>query len=298
VISAAKSFLIFGGRMKIFVIIICIVFTFSFLIAQEISWKKQDDTKPEILNLFHSVNAVNLPTAETLSRNELEYEISHRFNKTVDADKAYFGIDGPATIRMALSYAITNDLMVTFGRSNQDDNIDFRVKYKLFQLAHNNFPALIALRAGGAWNTEVYEETTNEERDLTDKKNFQYYGQAIVNTLIAKKIGIGIVPSYLYNSHIHCEDTEYSFTMGGYIQYYMSAMFSFYIETNATVTGWRQNYNPVAFGLEIETGGHFFKIFLGNSHAMNPSQYLAGADLYVENGEWRLGFNITRILKF
>lgn len=284
--------------MKTSIIALTLIFTISFANAQEISWKKQEDTKPTILNLFHSINAVNLPTAETLLRNELEYEISHRFNKTVDANKAYFGIDGPATIRMALTYAITNDLMVTFGRSNQDDNIDFRVKYKVFQFAHNTLPVLVALRAGGAWNTEVYEEITNEERDLTNSKNFQYYGQAIFNTMIAKKLGIGVVPSYLYNSHIYCEDPEYSFTVGGYVQYYLSAMFSFYVETNATVTGWRQKYNPVAIGVEIETGGHFFKIFLGNSHIMNPSQYLAGADLYVEDGEWRLGFNITRILKF
>lgn len=284
--------------MKISIIVLTLIFTISFANAQEISWKKQEDTKPTVLNLFHSINAVNLPTAETLLRNELEYEISHRFNKTVDANKAYFGIDGPATIRMALSYAITNDLMVTFGRSNQDDNIDFRVKYKVFQFAHNTLPVLVALRAGGAWNTEVYEEITNEERDLTNSKNFQYYGQAIFNTMIAKKLGIGVVPSYLYNSHIYCEEPEYSFTVGGYVQYYLSAMFSFYVETNATVTGWRQNYNPVVIGVEIETGGHFFKIFLGNSHVMNPSQYLAGADLYVEDGEWRLGFNITRILKF
>ena len=284
--------------MKISIIVLTLIFTISFANAQEISWKKQEDTKPTVLNLFHSINAVNLPTAETLLRNELEYEISHRFNKTVDANKAYFGIDGPATIRMALTYAITNDLMVTFGRSNQDDNIDFRVKYKVFQFAHNTLPVLVALRAGGAWNTEVYEEITNEERDLTNSKNFQYYGQAIFNTMIAKKLGIGVVPSYLYNSHIYCEEPEYSFTVGGYVQYYLSAMFSFYVETNATVTGWRQKYNPVAIGVEIETGGHFFKIFLGNSHIMNPSQYLAGADLYVEDGEWRLGFNITRILKF
>ena len=222
--------------MKFFIIVL-FIFALTFINAQEINWKKQEDAQPAVLNLFHSINAVNLPTAETLQRNEFEYEISHRFNKTVDADKAYFGIDGPATIRMALSYAVTNDLMVTLGRSNQNDNIDFRIKYQAFHFAHETFPVLLALRAGGAWNTEVYEKVTNEERELTDTKNFQYYGQAIFNTMIAKKVGIGIVPSYLYNSHIYCEDPEYSFTMGGYIQYYLSAMFSFFVETNATVTG-------------------------------------------------------------
>ena len=282
---------------KSLIVFILLIWTIPVL-SQDISWKPQETMAAGPVNLFHSTIAVNLPTAETLKQNEFEYEISHRFIKTVDANKAYFGIDGPATIRMALSYAITNDLMLTYGRSNQDDNIDFRVKYKAFQFAHKTFPFLIAVQAGAAWNTEVYEPVSYEARNLTDSKNFQYYGQVIFNTMFVKKVGFGVVPSYLYNSHIYSEDPEYSFTMGGYIQYYLSAMFSFYVETNATVTGWRQDYNPIAIGFEIETGGHFFKIFFGNSHVMNPSQYLAGADLDIKEGEWRLGFDITRILKF
>ena len=287
-----------GGDLKIFSIVLLVSLISTFVNAQEISWKKQEDKKPASLNLFHSLHVVNLPTSETLLRNEFEYEISHRFNQTVGADNAYFGIDGPATIRMALSYALTNNLMFTLGRSNLEDNIDFRIKYKAYELAHKTLPLLVALRAGGAWNTEVYEEITDEERDLTDSKNFQFYGQAIFNTMVMNNIGIGLVPSYLYNSYIYCEDPEYSFTVGGYVQYYLSAMWSFYAETSFTVTGWRQDYNPITIGVEIETGGHFFKIFLSNSQAMNPSQYLTGADLKVEDGDWRLGFNITRILKF
>jgi len=163
---------------------------------------------------------------------------------------------------------------------------------------HDVFPLLAGLRAGGAWNTEVYDPVTGEERDLTESKNFQFYGQIILNTMFADKLGIGLVPSYLYNSHIYCEDTEYSFTLGGYVQFYISDMFSVYTEYNPTVTGWREGHNPIAVGMEIETGGHFFKIFLGNSRSLNPSQYLTGADLDVTEGDWRLGFNITRILVF
>lgn len=282
---------------KSFIVFVLLIWTIP-LLAQDISWKPEKTTDAGPVNLFHSTMAANLSTAQTLQKNEFEYEILHRFISRVDSNNTYFDIDGPATIRMALSYAITNNLMITYGRSNQDDNIDFRVKYKALQFPNKTFPLLIALQAGGAWNTEVYEPVTNKKRDLTDSKNFQYYGQAIFNTMIVNKIGIGLVPSYLYNSHIYSDDPEYSFTMGGYIQYYLSAMFSFYVETNALVTGWRQSYNPIAIGIEIETGGHFFKILFSNSHVMNPSQYLTGGDLDIKDGEWRLGFDITRILKF
>lgn len=284
--------------VKVFSVLLIFGLFLTELSAQEptIQWKRNESKVESKLQLFHSIHAVNLPTAETLQRGELEYEISHRFIPTIDAKNSYFGIDGPAHIRTALAYAITNQLLVTAGRSNYNDNYDFRLKYQFLRLDHETMPLLLAARTGFAWNTEVYD-INGKLRDKTDPKNFQYYGQLIFNTMFFKRLGIGLVPSYLYNSHIWCENSEYSFTVGSYLQYYFSAMWSVFLETNTTVSGWRKDYNPVAIGIEIETGGHFFKIFLGNSQALNPTQYLAGADLKIEDGDWRLGFNITRILK-
>lgn len=48
--------------------------------------------------------------------------------------------------------------------------------------------------------------------------------------------------------------------------------------------------------LEIETGGHFFKIFLSNSTDLNQTQFLSGADKSFDDGDLRLGFMITRLL--
>lgn len=278
---------------KLFVTIFAICLLSLSVQAQEpqINWKREKPvSKPKLL-LFHSIHAVNLPTAETLKRGEFEYEISHRFIPTVGTKNAYFGIDGPANIRTALAYAITNRILINLGRSSLDDNYDLRLKFKAYKLRHRIFPMLFAVRAGAAWNTEVVGRKTAHER------NFQYYGQLIWNTMLWKRLGIGLVPSYLYNSHIYCKDTEDSFTLGGYVQFYISAMISVYFETNQTVFGYRDEYNSLVVGIELETGGHFFKIFFGNSQSLNPSQYLAGADLKPLE-DWRLGFNITRILTF
>ena len=123
-------------------------------------------------------------------------------------------------------------------------------------------------------------------------------GQLIVNTLYNKKLGIGFVPSYLYNSHIYCLDTQDTFTFGMYAQYYVSDGWNVFLEFNPTVTGWRNQFNSMAFGVELETGGHFFKILLGNNTKLNPTQYLAGAVDEINSGDWHFGFNITRLLKF
>lgn len=111
-------------------------------------------------------------------------------------------------------------------------------------------------------------------------------------------MGIGLVPSILSNSNILYDEADYSFTFGSYIQYYLSPMFSLILEWNPTVTGWRERNNPVSFGLEIETGGHFFKIVASNSTYLNSSQFLAGTETSINDGNLHVGFNITRLLIF
>ncbi len=273
---------------KTIVVLLLLVLNIGISQAQ-VRWKKKKIEKTGEVLLFHSTQVVNLPTTEVLNKGEFQFEISHRFLPPLDADKAFLGLDGPAYMRLALGYVPLKNLAVTLGRSNNQDNYDLRIKYKFLQLAGTTLPLTAAVRLGGAWNTEVID------RDANDSKNFQYYGQLVVNTLLYKKLGLGVVPSYLYNSHIYCEKSQYSFTLGSYLQFYLSPMLSLLVETNNTISGWRNQYDSYAFGIELETGGHFFKIFLTNAAALNPSQFLAGADL---KNQWRLGFNITRVLAF
>ncbi len=272
------------------IVFILVSLIFSLTLSQaQVRWKKKKVERPVDLLLFHSTQVVNLPTTEVLNKGEFQFEISHRFLPPIDAKKTLLGLDGPAYMRLALGYVPVKNVAVTFGRSNNQDNYDLRIKYKFLQWANATVPLTAAVRAGAAWNTEV------TDRETSDPKNFQYYGQLVLNTLLFKKLGVGLVPSYLYNSHIYCDKTQYSFTMGSYVQFYVSPIWSLLVEANNTISGWRNQYDSYTFGIELETGGHFFKIFLTNAAALNPSQFLAGADL---KNQWRLGFNITRVLTF
>ncbi len=280
--------------MKNNLLIIILAILTSGYSAQEskINWQRSSTTEKLDLFLFHSMQSVNLPTTETLQKNDLEFEISHRFIPTIKTgSKSLWGFDGPVNIRFSLAYGITDRTVITLGRSNLEDNYDFTVKQKLFQFRNGILPTVIGLRAGAAWNTDV------PNRNSSHNRNFQYYAQLIINSMYDSKIAIGLVPSYLYNSHITCPDLQYTFTLGTYAQYYINDLWSLLIEWNPTVTGWRQYHNPVAFGFELETGGHFFKVILTNSADLNTSQFLSGADLPFNDGNWRIGFNITRLLK-
>ncbi len=259
-------------------------------IAQNVSWQRDKPLSME-LELFHSTHAINLRTAETMQKGDFEFEISHRFIPPVsEGSKAFYGFDGPANIRFAVGYAVSDLMTVTLGRTNVSDCWDLNLKYKTLQFEKFVFPTLITLAGGVAWNTDVFE------RSKGDARNFQYYTQVIFNTLIEEKLGIGFTPAYLYNSALYTEDVKYSITMGNYIQYYFGPRWSLVFEWIPTFSGWRDNYNTVSFGIELETGGHFFKIVGTNNAMLNPSQYMAGSDMKFTSKNIRLGFMITRLL--
>ena len=262
----------------------------SFSSAQQIKWKRSATELPDLM-LFHSTHVINLPTGETLQQGDFEFEISHRFIPPIkEGYNAFWGLDGPANIRLALGYAPSDHIVVTVGRSNVTDNLDLQVRYRALQINSDILPSIVSINIGAAWNTEV------ADRSKGDSRNFQYFAQLIYNTLIIKKIGIGLVPSYLYNSALTTDEIKHSFTMGTYFQYYFTSSWSILLEWNPTVIGWRDSYNSVSMGIELETGGHFFKVFVTNNDLINNSQFLAGADKKFSDGDVRLGFMITRLL--
>ena len=259
--------------------------------------------------LFHSSQTANLPTTETLKKGDFMYEISHRFESINKGYDGLYGIDGPVAMRTALSYGLADNLMLSIGRSNIQDNLDLRLKYKITQF-DSFLPSAISVQAGIAFNTEAF--TALKKRDPFDVNSNQYYLQAIYNFMLMKNnLGIGVVPSFLYNSFIYANDyhadKKYTFSIPFYVQYYFNRTWSLWFELNSVVSGWKGNifynadkesksHNALTSGLAIETGGHVFFLFVTNSSRLNPTQYLVGANNSFKKDAWRFAFGITREL--
>jgi len=272
--------------------ILSFVFT-GLLIAQEtgVRWQRRSETT-RYIQLFHSGKAFHLPTAETLQKGDVQFELEHRFTAPTSSGWAgAYGLDGTVIMRIGFDYAVTDRMLLSMARSNWEGNIELHSKYKILEVGNNTLPLVMAIEAGLAYNGKPVAAVKN----TGDK--VQYFASAIFNTLYAKKLGLGLVPSYLYNSYIYCKDIQYSFTFGGYLQYYVSEVWSVLLEVNPTVTGWRNRYNSFAFGMEVETGGHFFKFLIGNNTRVNYSQFLAGAPDSFDSKDWHIGFNLTRLFK-
>lgn len=257
-------------------------------------WQRAQEASDQALVpvVFHSNHVVNLPTAETWQKGMFQFEISHRFlNPFSTGYETFYGLDGPVDMRLGLGWAFRKGATVTLARSNLDGNVDLQFKWKALHRALHNIPAAVAVVAGFGW------DTNSPHYSSTDNRAFQYYAQLPVNSRFGK-LALGVVPSYVYNSIRQSEDIEQSFTLGTYAQYTLTRLMSLIAEWNFIEPGYYFEYHPMAFGIELETGGHFFKIVATNTNRLNPSQYLPGATHDASAENWQLGFNITRLLKF
>ncbi len=263
----------------------------STLAAQEegSTWQRKAPS-PDEVPLFHSESSLHLPTAQTLGEGEIGFEILHRFLPPISSgSNGLWGFDGPVNIRFGLTYAPTDRLMLSLGRSNRLDNYDLQAKARVYEAGGHDFAFSVALVGGLAWNTEV------PGRDDGDALNWQYYGEVVLNALFSERFGIGVVPAYLNNPVVEDLGRDDALSLGLYAHYYANAVLGLIAEYNISDFRAELPYDSFALGFHLETGGHFFKILVTNTTSLNPSQYLAGSTNEITSDELRLGFNVTRV---
>ena len=241
--------------------------------------------------VFHSQQSANLPTAQTISKGEWLFEISHRFFPPVSEGlEALWGLDGPVANRLGLAYAVADRAMVGIVRTNVDDNIELNAKGRLFEGGSESVPIMIGLMGGLAWNMSASGGSGADDNES------QAYAQVMVNALIGGRLGVGLAPTFLKNPRIQDTKSETTFVLGIHGQAYLSEQVSLLGEWIISEHRTDLEHDSGTLGVELETGGHFFKIVLTNQYRMNPTQVLGGTPYQFSPKHWRLGFNVTRLL--
>ena len=267
------------------------------------SWEASEPTIQLPVELFSAVQMANLPTTQTLGQGDFFYEISHRFHPTIDDGyDANFGLDGPVSMRTALSYGLSDRLMVSIGRSNVLDNLDVVAKWRFFEW-DGQWPIALALTAGVALNSDM---PAIVDRGATDADNLQWIVQLVANTMVLDgRLGVGLVPSYVHNSAIFAVERQHTVTLGTYARYELNPMWGVFVEHSPALEGYQgillpgetgRSHDSLSFGSSLSTGGHDFFLFVTNNTRLNATQYLVGAPTDAAPDNWHLGFGITRHL--
>ena len=248
---------------------------------------------------FKGTRMVNFHTIETLSKGTLEVRIAHRFGSFSTGSTNFYGLDGPATIQLRLDYAITNRLMVGVGRASDHKMEDAFVKYRLLrQTTNGSVP--ISLTAMASINLDT------EPNSLLGVDYYKYFSSRLAymgTVMIARKFNsrfsLQLSPVYIhYNMVQNLTDKNDMLSLVGSTRYKLTKRMAFMMEYMHRVTLYSANmtqYHPVlSIGLDIETGGHVFQVFVTNGYAINEVRTIPYTTAGFSNG-MMLGFNLSRV---
>jgi hypothetical protein len=242
--------------------------------------------------VFQSHQSANLATTETLRGGNWLFEISHRFQTPIESGtRELWGVDGPAWIRLGLSWAPTDRVLFGILRTNNEDNVELNARGRLLETELGSVPVHVAAVGGVAWNTDPLPFGA-------DDNEMQAYVQVVANTILAERVALGVAPTWLHNPLIHDPEAESTASVGVYGQWYLGDAFSVLGEWIVSEELPGLEHDTGTIGVEIRTRGHHFKLVATNQPALNPTQNLAGSPNAFAFDQLRFGFNITRLLPF
>ncbi len=287
---------------------------FSLFVSAPILWAQDDllnslqsEEKPKpspVYATFKSTRVVNLQSNETMKAKHMDFRIQHRFGPIENGAYDLFGLDG-AVLRLGFDYGITDRLMIGVGRNTVGKTYDGSLKYKLLQQEKNGRPFSVGLFGSAAISTLEWEDPT---RDNKFSSRLSYCGQVIFTRKFNEYVSLALVPSMVHYNLVPDKETPndiFALGIGG--SFKMSRSIRFNIEYIPRLNGRDQPkqangdptyYDAVAFGVDIETGGHVFQLHFTNSTGLIEQQFIGHNDNPVTFSELRFGFNISRTFSF
>ena len=262
---------------------------------------------------FKASRLINGQTIETISKNHLNFWISHRFGAVNSGFIAnFFGLD-EAKIRLGLEYGLTDRWLVGAGRSSLEKTYDLYTKYKVLRQS-NLVPVTVTAMAGWGINTMpsgYIMESGSPMKFNNNIERYSYWSQVLVARKFTEKLSLQLMPTLIHVNKV--EDPSISnqvYALGAGGRYKLSQRVTLSAEYYYTLRELEEDEddddgggtggipypyrNALSFGVDIETGGHVFQFHLTNARGMVEKQFVGQNVGAWDKGDIFYGFNIAR----
>jgi opacity protein-like surface antigen len=291
--------------MRFRIVLQLILFIPSFaLYAQDIDQLLQEATGNETeysTATFKSTRIINGHSIERMPIGQLEFRISHRFGQFNSGAYNLWGLD-QANIHLGLDYGITNWLMVGIGRGTYEKTFDGSFKFSILKQSKGkrNMPISLSYFTSIAINTlDTTALGIHGKMYFWDRCSFVH--QLLVARKFNDRFSLEINPTYVHRNMVNTEmDPNDILSVGAGARFKLTSRISLnaeYYYVIPPIHDYRsaKTYNPLAIGIDIETGGHVFQIMLTNSVAMIEKGFIGETTSKWNNAGIHLGFNISRV---
>ena len=243
---------------------------------------------------FKGTRIVNGHSIENRKKGELEFIISHRFGRINTGFEELFGLD-QSNIRFSFEYGFTDNLTAGVGRSSFQKTYEGFLKYSLLKqkTGANSFPFAVSLLGSIAAKSE--KSIPGNERTFVE--SLFYVGQVLIAKKVNSSLSFQVTPTYIHRNLTEINaDPHDIFALGFGTRVKVSKRVSLNAEYFPQFKRLQSidARNSLAFGVDIETGGHVFQIILANSMRMIEKGFITETTGNFFGGDIHLGFNLSR----
>jgi hypothetical protein len=290
---------------KIFPNIILLSLLVVFLAANS-AWAQDDSAESTSVRPVRDAFKTNLiidnQSALVPFKGTFEFDIQHRFGTVNNGYDDFFGLYAPSNIRLGFSYVPVEKLQVGFGFTKNNLLWDFNVKYNIFtQGREGGAPLFLTYYGNAAVDTREGDYFHNS----TDR--YSYFHQLIAARKMNDKFTVqaaaslshfNAVPAFINsNKEIQGKMKNDHIAVALMGRYKLTEVMYFIVNYDQPITEHLTN-NPhpnISFGLEMTSSSHSFQVFAGNYRSIVPQYNNVFNRLEYEEGEFLIGFNITRL---
>jgi hypothetical protein len=257
--------------------------------------EESSDTTLVVASTFNGTRLLNGHSVETRKTGVLEFLISHRFGRVNSGFDQLFGLD-ESNIRFGFEYAINDKLTLALGRSSFEKTFDGYVKYRVLNQRTGVKPFPISVTLFGSATQKTIKDYLPENKP-TFSERLTYTGQVLVARKINQNLSLQFMPTLVhFNTVPESNDPHDMVALGLGTRIKISKRVSINAEYYYNLNPFESIdvKNSIAFGVDIETGGHIFQIILGNSVSMLEKGFIAETTGSFFKGDIHFGFNISR----
>ena len=279
-------------------------------------------THEKVVTTFKDAKIINAQTTETVKAGTMAFNINHRFGNIGVASNGgahtLYGLDNVSDIRFGFDFGLTNNLTIGIGRSKQAELVDGFFKYRIMtQTQDNHIPFSLALYSDASYNpqaasvfyTGMAEPTIDNPFKQSEVHRFSYTTQLILARKFGWRFSMELLPTYQHRNFVLANinmdnaavETNDLISFGGGFRFKFTKRIAFICDYFYTLSPYRTNntanpfYNPLAVGIEIETGGHVFHLNFTNASGIIENNLIPNTTDSWAKGGYKFGFNISRV---
>lgn len=253
---------------------------------------QEEEDKP-IRPPFETTLLIDNQTTVNPYQGALALEIQHRFSP-ISSISDLFGIYGTANTRMALSYGITDKIMVGIGTTRGYKLQDLEWKYSILtQTQSGKIP--VSLSYAGNFVVDARNSEAFGEPELFKAiHRLSYMNQVIVSRKFGTLVSAQLAPTVIWLNAVEEGYNNFNVSVNAGVRAMVLGFHSIILEYEQPITQSEADVYPnLALGVEIGTSTHSFRVFAANYNALIKNYSVVYNSNNPFDLDYQFGFNIS-----